>query len=65
MYKTLDANKEKHFQQLYEQALSEFESDPESLKSFLYFDKKPDANLAALTVVASAILNLDEFITKS
>ncbi|MEL6943804.1 MAG: DUF1553 domain-containing protein, partial [Bacteroidota bacterium] len=65
LYKALDKSKEKHFQQLYEQALGEFEDDPSSLKSFLYFDEEPDANLAALTVVASAILNLDEFITKS
>ncbi len=56
----LDALKE-----LYRISLNEFESNKESIGQFLYFHDNPSANLAALTVVANAIMNLDEFLTKA
>ncbi|MET2984678.1 PSD1 and planctomycete cytochrome C domain-containing protein [Aureibaculum conchae] len=51
--------------QLYQTAFSEFNKDENSIKSFLHLEEKPSANLAALTLVANAIMNLDEFLTKA
>ena len=50
---------------LYDTSLSEFNSNKESISQFLPADSEPNADLAALTMVANAILNLDEFLTKS
>ena len=51
--------------ELYQKSLNEFESNKEAVGQFLYFDGNPNPNLAALTVVANAIMNLDEFLTKA
>jgi len=51
--------------ELYQISLNEFESNSASIGQFLHFQDNPDANLAALTVVANAIMNLDEFLTKA
>ena len=51
--------------QLYQTAFSEFNKDENAIKSFLHLEEKPSANLAALTVVANAIMNLNEFLTKA
>ncbi|MGX5820065.1 DUF1553 domain-containing protein [Chitinophaga lutea] len=48
---------------LYGQALQQYKNDPDAAGKLL--QGKGDAHLAALTVVANAILNLDEFLSKS
>ncbi|SNY91966.1 PSD1 and planctomycete cytochrome C domain-containing protein [Flagellimonas pacifica] len=58
--KKLNALKE-----LYAISVEEFKTDKDSLTQFLHFDANPTAELAALTVVANAIMNLDEFLTKA
>ena len=51
--------------ELYNSSLSDFQEKPKNVKEFIPFETDTDANLAALTVVANAIMNLDEFLTKS
>ena len=52
--------------ELYVSSLVAFENDPTATKEFLHFnDTESSAELAALTVVANAIMNLDEFLTKA
>ncbi|MEZ4969667.1 MAG: DUF1553 domain-containing protein [Flavobacteriaceae bacterium] len=51
--------------ELYNSSLSDFQEKPNNIKEFIPFETDTDANLAALTVVANAIMNLDEFLTKS
>ncbi|MGF6928922.1 mono/diheme cytochrome c family protein [Chitinophaga sp. W2I13] len=67
MYKPLPENKLKVLQTLYKQALAEYKQKPaEADKLLQHKDNTPQkAELAALTVVANAIMNLDEFLTKS
>lgn len=50
---------------LYDQALAEFSSDSQLDQNFIGLPERPSAKLAALTVVANAIMNLDEFLTKA
>ncbi|MEO9891630.1 PSD1 and planctomycete cytochrome C domain-containing protein [Aurantibacter sp.] len=50
--------------ELYDKSLIAFNEDPEGTSQFLHFDEKPTAELSALTIVANAIMNLDEFLTK-
>ena len=47
---------------LYEITLENFRKNPREIKAYLKGNQKPE--LAALSVVANAIINLDEFITK-
>ena len=47
---------------LYEAALLEFKESPEALEQFLGIEKT-NLHHAALTIVANAIMNLDEFLT--
>ncbi|MGO4292534.1 DUF1553 domain-containing protein [Chitinophaga sp. RAB17] len=67
MYKTLPDNKLKVLQTLYAQALQEFRKDPNAAMKVLQSknSEPQQAELAALAVVANAIMNLDEFLTKS
>jgi len=51
--------------ELYNISLSDFKDTPKSIKEFISYEPDANANLAALTVVANAIMNLDEFLTKS
>ncbi|WP_149304939.1 PSD1 and planctomycete cytochrome C domain-containing protein [Pareuzebyella sediminis] len=51
--------------ELYQNSLAEFNSNKEASKLFLKFDNQPTAELSALTIVANAIMNLDEFLTKA
>nr|WP_262923124.1 PSD1 and planctomycete cytochrome C domain-containing protein [Arenibacter sp. N53] len=51
--------------ELYNVSLSDFKDKPKNIKEFIPFETDANANLAALTVVANAIMNLDEFLTKS
>jgi hypothetical protein len=49
---------------LYQESLAYYQENPKEIKE-LTIDEKDEADLAALTIVANAMLNLDEFITKS
>ncbi len=64
-YSEISPEKLKALKELYQISLDEFESNKESIGQFLYFEENPNAKLAALTVVANAIMNLDEFLTKA
>ncbi len=51
---------------LYNNAYDEFKNDEETTaKPFFHLKKKPSTELAALTIVANAIMNLDEFLSKA
>ncbi|WP_114751736.1 DUF1553 domain-containing protein [Pleomorphovibrio marinus] len=57
-----------HLEGLFHIALEDFKEDPEAMEDFLVFAEESSektAELAAMTVVANAIMNLDEFLTKS
>ena len=54
----------KALENLYEVSLEQFKKKPSEIKSYLKGNQKPNAELAALSVVANAIINLDEFVTK-
>ncbi|MFK5973698.1 MAG: PSD1 and planctomycete cytochrome C domain-containing protein [Flavobacteriaceae bacterium] len=54
----------KALKELYQISLSEFERNSGASEMFLHFDEAPSVELSALTVVANAIMNLDEFLTK-
>ena len=49
---------------LYKITLENFNKNPKEIKAYLKTSEKPTASLAALSVVANAIINLDEFVTK-
>ena len=50
---------------LYKQGLSEYQARPELLEKFFGFkNQKVTPELAAMSLVANAFLNLDEFLTK-
>lgn len=51
--------------ELYQTSLAEFTENEEAPELFLHFEKKPTPELSALTMVANAIMNLDEFLTKA
>ncbi len=51
--------------ELYQNSLSEFRANDKAAELFLHFDDRPTVELSALTVVANAIMNLDEFLTKA
>lgn len=58
-------DKHKALKKLFDQALSNFESNPADLSKFYTLEgEKPSPEKAAMTVVANALLNLDEFLTK-
>ncbi|MFS4417514.1 PSD1 and planctomycete cytochrome C domain-containing protein [Maribacter sp. 2307ULW6-5] len=51
--------------ELYENALEQYQESPEAQEPFFHLQERPSPELAALTIVANAILNLDEFLTKT
>lgn len=61
----IDADKLAVLKNLYDQAMVEFSGSGNIDQNFIGLKEKPSAKLAALTVVANAIMNLDEFLTKS
>ncbi len=61
MARDIKAEELQELQLLYEQSLHHFKKDPEAAEKLL---NKKDIELASLTMVASVIMNLDEFITK-
>ncbi|MEX0289449.1 MAG: PSD1 and planctomycete cytochrome C domain-containing protein [Flavobacteriaceae bacterium] len=50
---------------LYTKSLEEFSNNPEALSLFLSQERDPNPALGALTIVANAVMNLDEFLTKT
>ncbi|MFD0798661.1 PSD1 and planctomycete cytochrome C domain-containing protein [Maribacter chungangensis] len=64
-YKKITPNRLEALTELYENAITEFKENGEASELFLHFEEQPTAELAALTMVANAILNLDEFLTKT
>lgn len=54
----------KALENLYEISLEQFKKKPSEMKEYLKENQEPNAELAALSVVANAIINLDEFVTK-
>jgi hypothetical protein len=62
MVKEISVEKLSELQILYKKALQHFKNYPVAAE---YMIGKEDAELAALTVVGNAIMNLDEFFTKS
>ncbi len=55
----------KTLKQLYEDSLAEFSKNDKASELFIHFEDKPTPELGALTIVVSAIMNLDEFLTKA
>jgi hypothetical protein len=59
-------NKQKALAVLYQKALTQYQKNPQQTKELLGTEPVKDANdLAALTLVANALLNLDEVISKN
>ncbi len=55
----------KDLEQLYQTSLATYQKDGEAIRNFSRDKVASTPELAALTVVANAIMNLDEFLTKS
>jgi len=64
-FKKITPNRLEALTELYENAKIEFTKNEEASQLFLHFEERPTAELAALTMVANAIMNLDEFLTKT
>lgn len=62
MVKEIDNEKLDKLQLLYEEAIQHFNEDPQAAEDLT---GKKDLKLAALAIVGSAIMNLDEFLVKS
>jgi len=67
VFQEISPTKLKNLEDLYHFALEDFNKKPESVKEWLQFapQEKQSASLAAFAVVANAIMNLDEYLTKS
>ena len=66
MYKPINAQKLATLEKLYDEALRVFKNDTDkSCEMVGGYDKRNKPETAALVVVANAMLNLDEFITKN
>jgi len=61
----INEEKLKILKNLYDQAIDEFSLETAMEHHFIGLEKKPSIKLAALTIVANAIMNLDEFLTKA
>ncbi|WP_027077657.1 PSD1 and planctomycete cytochrome C domain-containing protein [Maribacter antarcticus] len=64
-FKKITSNRLEALTELYENSITEFTKNKEASQLFLDFEEQPTAELAALTMVANAIMNLDEFLTKT
>lgn len=63
----ISPEKQEHLQSLYAFALEDFSSDTAAMEEWLQFaeDEQKNPELAALALIANALMNLDEFLTKS
>jgi hypothetical protein len=65
MLQPISAEKQKALKKLYDQAVLDFKSHPEEMSKFYTLSgDTPTPEKAAMTVVANALMNLDEFLTK-
>ncbi|MGB6154144.1 MAG: PSD1 and planctomycete cytochrome C domain-containing protein [Pricia sp.] len=64
-YSKITPKKLEALKELYETSLSEFDDGDALDSTFFTFEERPTAQHAALTVVANAIMNLDEFLSKA
>ncbi|NAS14387.1 PSD1 and planctomycete cytochrome C domain-containing protein [Poritiphilus flavus] len=64
-FKKIDDQKLGVLKELYTVSLKEFRADETSVQGFLSLEAPTEPEIAALTIVANAIMNLDEFLTKS
>jgi len=62
-YREIDNQSLNLLLELYKSALSDYEQNPKKLINFYDQNRKTDKKLASLAIVASAIMNLDEFLT--
>jgi len=67
LLQNISSTKLENLESLYEYAFENFNNHPETVEEWLQFapKEKQSASLAAFAVVANAIMNLDEFLTKS
>ncbi|MDB5209930.1 MAG: hypothetical protein JWQ30_757, partial [Sediminibacterium sp.] len=65
MYKPASPEKIRVFEKLYNNALQKFQADEMKMCEMAGIPEKRNAATAALVVVAGAMMNLDEFITKN
>jgi hypothetical protein len=62
---TISARKSENLMSLYQKGLAEFENNPKLLEGFFGIkDETTNPEQAAMALVANALLNLDEFLTK-
>ncbi len=64
-YSNIDPDRLKALKDLYDKSLLEFKSEENKEQNYLGIPKNSSPELAALTVVANAIMNLDEFLSKA
>jgi hypothetical protein len=64
MHKTISTEKRKAFEKLYDRAYQQFKNDKKKIAETTGSEKQT-AETAALVIVAEALLNTDEFITKN
>lgn len=67
IFQPISKTKLKALMALFDYSLDEFKNNPQDMEEFLVFaaDGEENERLAGLVIVANAILNLDEFLTKS
>ena len=63
IFRELDNEKLSFLVDLYEQSLNFYSKNPDELNNFYNQNKKVSKKIASLAIVASAIMNLDEFLT--
>ncbi|MEO1012097.1 MAG: PSD1 and planctomycete cytochrome C domain-containing protein [Bacteroidota bacterium] len=64
-YKSINPSTRAILKQLYTESLEELTENPAAVKELLHFEENPGPELAAMTIVTNAIMNLDEFLTKA
>lgn len=64
-YSKITPEKLEALKELYKESLSEFAKKEAISGNFFALEEQPTTQLAALTVVANAIMNLDEFLSKA
>jgi Protein of unknown function (DUF1553) len=63
-YQVISPKRLQVLMKLYQKTLTQYRKDPISTKKLLAYDGNATPELAALTVTANAMLNLDEVVTK-
>ena len=63
MYRNIEDEKLSFLLNLYLESINFYSKSPEELKNFFGLDNNVSKKIASLTIVANAIMNLDEFLT--